>query len=132
MSRGPALAIPSAATHRGRGGNRLIAPRAGLPELLDYTRLRWEDGERRLRNVPPASRRQVERVVDQTVAELRRRLGSAFTAAELAELYEASSAWTMALAVRVAPREPLAWEHWVADAAFARYLRGATDWQSKS
>ena len=27
---------------------------------------------------------------------------------------------------------PLAWEHWVADAAFARYLRGATDWQSKS
>jgi len=100
--------------------------------LLDYTRLRWEDGERRLRNVPPASRRQVERVVDQTVAELRRRLGSAFTAAELAELYEASSAWTMALAVRVAPREPLAWEHWVADAAFARYLRGATDWQSKS
>jgi hypothetical protein len=97
--------------------------------LLDYTRLRWEDGERRLRDVPSSSRRPVDRVVDQIVAELRRRLGSAFSAAELAELYEGSSAWTMALAVRVAPREPTAWEQWVADAAFARYLRGAVDWQ---
>jgi PhoPQ-activated pathogenicity-related protein len=100
--------------------------------LLDYTRLRWEDGERRLRDVPAASHRSVERVVEQTVAELRRRLGSAFTTQELVELYEGSDAWTMALAVRVAPREPLAWEHWVADAAFARYLRGAIDWQSSS
>jgi hypothetical protein len=100
--------------------------------VLDYTRLRWEDGERRLLDVPPASRRPVERVVEQTVAELRRRLGSAFTTRELVELYDGSDAWTMALAVQVAPREPLAWEHWVADAAFARYLRGATDWQSRS
>jgi len=37
----------------------------------------------------------------------------------------------MALAVRTAPTEPLAWEQWVADGAFARYLRGATDWPSK-
>ena len=100
--------------------------------MLDYTRLRWEDGERRLRDVPAPSRRAVERVVEQTVAELRRRLGSAFTAEELAELYESSSAWTMALAVRLAPSEPLAWEQWVADAAFARYVRGAVDWQAKS
>ena len=46
---------------------------------------------------------------------MRRRLGSAFTTAELVELYEGSDAWTMALAVQIAPREPLAWEHWVAD-----------------
>ena len=84
-----------------------------------------------MRDVPASSRRPVERVVEQTVAELRRRLGGAFTTAELVDLYEGSSAWTMALAVRVAPAEPLAWEHWVADAAFARYVRGATDWLSK-
>jgi hypothetical protein len=100
------------------------------PDLLEYTRLRWEDGERRMRDVPAPSRRAIERVLDQTVAELRRRLGGAFTALELAELYEGSQPWTLALAHRVAPNEPLAWEHWVADAAFARYLRGATDWSS--
>lgn len=99
--------------------------------MLDYTRLRWEDGERRLRDVPPSARRPVERVVELLVAELRRRLGGAFTAAELAELYEGSSAWTMGMAVRIAPAEPIAWEQWVADAAFARYVRGATDWPSK-
>ena len=99
--------------------------------MLDYTRLRWEEGERRLLAAAPAQRSALDRVVEQTVAELRRRLGSAFTALELAELYEGSSAWTQALAHRVAPQEPLAWEHWVADAAFARYLRGATDWISK-
>ena len=96
--------------------------------MLDYTLLRWQEGGRRLEQVPAPARRPVERVVERLVAELRRRLGSAFTAAELAELYEGSSAWTMALAVDNAPNEPLAWEQWVADAAFARYLRGAADW----
>ena len=100
--------------------------------MLEYTRLRWEDGGRRLVDVPSGSRRAVERVVDQTVAELRRRLGGAFKAQELVDLYEGSSAWTMALAVQTAPREPLAWEQWVADAAFARYLRGAIDWQARA
>jgi hypothetical protein len=99
--------------------------------LLDYTRLRWEDGERRLRDVPASARRPVERVVEVLVAELRRRLGGAFTALELAELYEGSSAWTMGMAVTIAPAEPIAWEQWVADAAFARYVRGAADWPSK-
>ena len=32
----------------------------------------------------------------------------------------------MALAVRLAPDEPIAWEQWVADAAFNRYLRDAS------
>jgi hypothetical protein len=97
-------------------------------QLLEFSRRLWEEGERRARELPAAGRRGVDRVIEQLVAELRRRLGSAFTAAELAELYQGSSAWTMALAVRVAPEEPLAWEQWVADAAFGRYLRDATDW----
>ena len=73
-------------------------------------------------------RRALDRVVERVVAELQRRLGSTFTAQELADLYEGSHAWTMALAVKSAPDQPVAWEQWVADAAFGRYLRSASDW----
>jgi len=96
--------------------------------MLDYTLLRWDEGERRLGEQPARERRPLDRVVERIVAELRRRLGSTFSAQELAELYEGSTAWTMGLAVQTAPDEPLAWEQWVADAAFRRYLRGAADW----
>ena len=70
---------------------------------LEYARQLWHDGQRRLRELDPDSRRAVDRVVDALVAELRRRLGSRFTAQELADLYDGSQRWTMALAVRVAP-----------------------------
>lgn len=96
--------------------------------MLDYTRLLWNEGERRLGEVPPERRRPLERVVERLVAELRRRLGSAFSTQELADLYEGSSAWTMAVAVATSPNEPVAWEQWVADAAFNRYMRDASDW----
>ena len=88
----------------------------------------WQEGERRVQELDPATRRLVERVVTQLVAELRRRLGSRFSAQELVELYEGSNRWTMAIAVEVAPGEPLAWEQWVADAAFSRYLRDSVEW----
>jgi hypothetical protein len=96
--------------------------------VLEYSRLLWEQGERRLREVPAERSRPLERVVERLVGELRRRLGSSFTARELAELYDGSSAWTMGLAVATSPKEPVAWEQWVADAAFNRYLRDASDW----
>ena len=96
--------------------------------MLEHARLQWEEGDRRQRALAMPERRSVDRVVEQLVAELRRRLGSTFDSGELAALYDGSSAWTMALAVRVAPSEPLAWEQWVADAAFNRYLRDASDW----
>jgi hypothetical protein len=97
--------------------------------VLEYTEQLWWEGDRRARALPSgAARRPVDRVLDELVAELRRRLGSTFTRRELAELYDSSHAWTMALAVRVAPGEPTAWEQWVADAAFNRYARGAADW----
>ncbi len=95
---------------------------------LEYARPLWQDGERRLREVEPAVRAAVDRVVTALVAELRRRLGSRFTAQELADLYDGSQRWTMGLAVAIAPGEPVAWEQWVADAAFNRYLRDAADW----
>lgn len=95
--------------------------------MLDYDRLQWHEGERRLGELASDRRRSFDRVVERLVAELRRRLGGSFTAAELAELYDRSNAWTMPLAIQTAPSEPAAWEQWVADAAFNRYLRDASD-----
>jgi hypothetical protein len=88
----------------------------------------WQDGLRRMAQAPPEQRRMLERVTQAIEAELRRRLGGRFTAAELAELYEQGTDWTTDIAVAVAPDDPYAWDvRTVTDAAFGRYLRSATD-----
>jgi hypothetical protein len=88
----------------------------------------WQEGERRLRAAPPAHRPVLERVVDTLVAELRRRLGGRFSSDELAELYEAGTGWCLQMAAATAPEDPWAWDSGVvSDAAFARYLREASD-----
>ena len=88
----------------------------------------WEAGERRLTAAPASERVALERATAAIVAELRRRLGGAFTADELADLYDAGTGWCSDVALSVAPDEPEAWDvRVVADAAFARYLRGAVD-----
>ena len=89
----------------------------------------WREGERRLADAPAAQQEVLERVVRRITAELRRRLGGAFTAEELAGLYEREgTGWCVDVAVAEAPEQPYAWDaRVVADAAFARYLRGATD-----
>jgi hypothetical protein len=88
----------------------------------------WQDGLRRLAEAPPEERRALERVTGAIESELRRRLGGAFTSRELADLYDEGTGWTTDLAVSVAPEEPYAWDaRTVADAAFGRYLRAATD-----
>jgi hypothetical protein len=90
--------------------------------------IQWQDGLRRLAEAPPEQRRMLERVSYAIEAELRRRLGGAFTSGELADLYEEGTDWATDLAVRVAPEDPYAWDaRTVADAAFGRYLRGASD-----
>jgi len=89
----------------------------------------WRAGERRLQAASGAERRVLDRVVAAIVDELRRRLGGKFTADELAGLYDRVTAWCLDIAVSVAPDDPYAWEaDTVADAAFARYLREATDY----
>lgn len=71
----------------------------------------------------------LERARDAVVAELRRRLGGRFTAAELAELYPGDLDWIYELAVRAAPGVPEAWDvPLVGGAAFLRYLREASDY----
>ncbi len=90
----------------------------------------WREGERRLAAADPADRPALERVTDALVLELRRRLGGPFTAQELATMYsEHGTDWAYDLATRVAPGNPGAWDMTtVAGAAFARYLREASDY----
>ncbi len=86
-------------------------------------------GERRLDEAPAAQRPALDRVTEAIVRELRRRLGGPFTTAELADLYDRGTDWTLDLAVSVAPGAPFAWDpRVVADAAFGRYVREARDY----
>jgi hypothetical protein len=88
----------------------------------------WRQGEQRLAQAPPQERPALERVTARIHAELRRRLGGAFTVDELAELYDRGTGWCLDLAVAVAPGAPWAWDaRTTTDAAFARYVREAVD-----
>jgi hypothetical protein len=92
----------------------------------------WKDGERRLARAEPGDEPALTRVTDELVLELRRRLGGPFTTEELARLYETSGTdWCFAIATRVAPGNPAAWDMpTVSGAAFARYAREAVDYRS--
>jgi hypothetical protein len=90
----------------------------------------WREGERRLRATEPPDRQALERVTEEVVLELRRRLGGPFSTEELASLYsEQGTDWVFDIAVRTAPGNPQAWDMTtVAGAAFARYVREASDY----
>lgn len=71
----------------------------------------------------------LQRIIDTLVVELRKRLGGRFSAEELAELYGRDTSWCLQLAMDIAPEDPWAWDSSIViDAAFARYLREATDY----
>ena len=97
---------------------------------FDEAIVMWREGQRRLSDADPDVRPAMERVVDELVVELRRRLGGPFTTQELARLYgEQGTDWCFDVAVRAAPGTPAAWDlSTVAGAAFARYLREASDY----
>ena len=89
----------------------------------------WQDGERRLRAADPGERAVMERVADRILDELHRRLGGPFTTGELAALYSAGADWCLDVALAVAPDDPRAWDaQTIGNAAFARYVREASDW----
>jgi hypothetical protein len=90
----------------------------------------WREGERRLATADPLDQPVLQRVTDAIGDELRRRLGGSFTAEELAGLYvEQGVDWCFDIATRVAPANPAAWDMTtVANAAFARYVREASDY----
>jgi hypothetical protein len=101
-----------------------------VPVRFDEAIGLWEEGARRLNAAAPGDRPALERVRDAIVIELRRRLGGPFTSNELADLYSSQGTdWIYDLAVRTAPTVPEAWDvPTVAGAAFARYLREASDY----
>jgi hypothetical protein len=90
----------------------------------------WREGQRRLDQADPSVKPALERVIDAVAAELRRRVGGTFTTEELARFYgEAGTDWIFEVATRVSPGTPEAWDlTTVAGAAFARYVRGASDY----
>jgi hypothetical protein len=89
----------------------------------------WQAGARRLEEAPFDERPVLEIVTREVQNELRRRLGSAFTTDELADLYDAGTSWVSDVAIAAAPESPFAWDvRVVGDAAFARYLREAVDY----
>jgi hypothetical protein len=87
-----------------------------VPYPLETARFQWEQGARRLRD---ADTREANRRVNLVIDELRRRLGSTFTAQELADHYGAGTDWADELS---------GMESWIVDAAFDRYLREAQNY----
>jgi hypothetical protein len=95
---------------------------------FDNALYQWQQGERRLLRAPSERRALLQRIVDTLVIELRKRLGGRFSSDELAELYGRGTSWCLQLAMDIAPEDPWAWDSSIViDAAFARYLREATD-----
>jgi hypothetical protein len=92
--------------------------------------LQWEEGYRRLeeaRSEPPLYRA-LARAVVAVQDELRKRLGSAFSVAELAALYRDGTDWTLDRAMSARPDDLGRWDPTIAgDAAFYLYMREAAD-----
>ncbi len=102
---------------------------ASAPVSYESAIYQWQAGERRLQRAPEERVGLLEWVTGALVDELRRRLGGKFSAQELADLYDAGTAWCLQVAMKVAPDDPWAWEATiVVDAAFGRYLREAADY----
>jgi hypothetical protein len=91
---------------------------------LDNALYQWREGERRVAESPEPARADLERAVAAVVDELRKRLGSSFVLDELADLYGEGTDWATELAGHQGASTDTAI---VADAAFARYAREASN-----
>lgn len=99
----------------------------GVPAAVAGPLLEWDAGERRLDDPGPAREARL-RVVAAVHDELRRRVGSTYSLADLVRAYGESSNWFLEVAERTAPGTPEAWDPSVTlDAAFARWARNASD-----
>lgn len=115
------------------GGGRPGAARGGLV-LSELAQQQWADGARALeREVGDLERyRQLCALVDVVIDELRRRLGSRFTIAELAEVHDRADDWVRDLVADARPPgAPVgaADTVLVLDSACHRYARGAEDYR---
>jgi hypothetical protein len=97
--------------------------------------LQWEEGYRRLQEARSegAAFRALGRGVVAVEDELRRRLGSSFTIAELASLYREGAEWALDLAMSAGPgARPSIDSGAIVDAAFYLYMREASDFAGGS
>jgi hypothetical protein len=87
----------------------------------------WEEGRRGLEALSddPPARRRADRIVDAIREELRRRVGSTFTADELVECYAEGTEWCLQLAMGM--RAFAGDAQALADAAFWLQLQNASD-----
>jgi hypothetical protein len=98
---------------------------------LENTRSEWEQGYRRLQEHArdPVRYERLMEHVELVTSELRRRVGSVFTLAELADAYEGADVWSLTAIEENAP-----YPGWVRtaslvqDAAFHLYSRRAQDY----
>ena len=96
-----------------------------MPYAIENAMFQWEEGDRRLRGAEDPERGQLYDAERAVYEELRRRLGGAFTLAELANFYGDGTDWAEDVADRaMAGSDSSA----VVDAAFARYARFASDY----
>ncbi len=95
---------------------------------VELARQHWRDGLRRTES-SPAPARLLEQV-EVITSGLRRRVGQAFTLAELADAYDGADDWARSLLDDDDPEAPPVTEPGtVADAAFHLYARGAADYR---
>ncbi|MBO0769418.1 MAG: hypothetical protein J2O48_12110 [Solirubrobacterales bacterium] len=88
----------------------------------------WEQDARNLASFSRPQQRLMERIVDALVAELTRRVGSKFTADELAGFYMQGTEWCFDIAAATAPANPECWDMpTLVGAAFRRFLQRAMD-----
>lgn len=102
---------------------------------LDNAVFQWEDGWRKLQQTrsEPTVYRALGRVVIAVQDELRKRLGSTFTIAELAALYREDSDWGLEVAIETVPNQSRVWDSSTGvDAAFYLYMREAADFAGGS
>lgn len=98
---------------------------------VETARQEWEEGHRRFREEArdPRRGRWLLAYLEQITAELRKRIGTTFTLAELTDAYAGVEDWAReALAESGAPGWPRD-VTLVADEAFHLYARGATDYK---
>jgi hypothetical protein len=102
-----------------------------VPIAVEAVRQQWEEGYRRFEGEihDGAHAERLHAELEVVTEELRRRIGQAFTLAELARAYEQAERW-----VREAVEERAPAPGWpqrlalVEDAAFYLYQRGAVDY----
>ena len=98
---------------------------------VDLARQQWSDGARRLNEASrdPLEHDRLIAVVGAIVDELRRRIGSTYTLAELVDEYGRADRWARDIVADMAPVPGWAQQLATAgDAAFQIYARGAVDY----